>query len=795
MRIVGIAVAKDEAGVIEPFVRIHRKSLDGLIVLDDGSTDGTRAILERLARADPRVVVIDGAASDRAVSLATEQLRRLEGSAIPSATASAPKRWPGRAREGRPVVTVVVPTRDAAATLQTCLDAAAAELAPGDTLIVVDAGSRDDTQQIAERFARGWAGAAEVIQAGPDGGLSGAIAAGLVAATGEVSALVPAAVGVPRGFLDEVTSLLESRRGAGAVALEAPGRGLCLVGRNTLLHRLALNDRDALVDESGLRLSKALGALSRELVYVPAADAGLAVSTPSAARPAPATVVFGPGFFEQESTWRWMSKSATLTVARPASRTTLSFDLTCGKADRYGTFPFEVTVSAGEASMHVVTFERSEQTHHVELSVDPSPSDAVVTFDSQQSFVPAASGGGDGRELSVRLQDLRLGGHPIPPTRAPQTAPPRPPVTQAGTGARAFAFAGVAREEGYRQALESFAANPHVLVELNSRCNFHCRYCRSSSSGRQKSFMPRKLFDRLLAQLPDVTKSDLRLHVDGEPTLHPEFLEMALDANRAGHRIALATNASNLKTDFLSISMALVVNVSTSPEELATRSRMRFERYLEGVKRYVTEWTQRPTSQQLVLKIYTSAEERCQPHLVERKKAFAHAFVEGVGLADRGRWADGTGGLTHEFTCAKSPQESLSLTVQPLAEGGLYPNLSGCAMPGAAIPAGRGFCDAAWKTLAVLSDGTVSYCCVDITGETGFTRPDDVWRHGLKDLWLHHPAIQKDRTDFLAGRVTRPICQQCLASAHHRELYLFPTHFPYPPTQPAQPAASPGGTP
>ena len=80
----------------------------------------------------------------------------------------------------------------------------------------------------------------------------------------------------------------------------------------------------------------------------------------------------------------------------------------------------------------------------------------------------------------------------------------------------------------------------------------------------------------------------------------------------------------------------------------------------------------------------------------------------------------------------------------------------------------------------MLADGTVSFCCVDITGETGYTRPDELWEMSLKDLWIKHAGIQLARQEFLAGKATRPICRTCLETAGNRELYLFPEIFPIP---------------
>ena len=86
-----------------------------------------------------------------------------------------------------------------------------------------------------------------------------------------------------------------------------------------------------------------------------------------------------------------------------------------------------------------------------------------------------------------------------------------------------YSIQGIASDPEYRIQLEEFARNPAVMLELSSRCNYHCDYCRSPESDRQKSLMSRELFDHLLPQLKGLTERRLRLHVDGEPMLHPDL--------------------------------------------------------------------------------------------------------------------------------------------------------------------------------------------------------------------------------------------------------------------------------
>jgi hypothetical protein len=79
MRLFGVAMVRDEADVIEAFVRHNTCVLDGLIVADHGSLDGTREILEQLQREglQLRVVPIEEAAffqSRRITELARKAL-------------------------------------------------------------------------------------------------------------------------------------------------------------------------------------------------------------------------------------------------------------------------------------------------------------------------------------------------------------------------------------------------------------------------------------------------------------------------------------------------------------------------------------------------------------------------------------------------------------------------------------------------------------------------------------------------------------------------------------------------
>jgi organic radical activating enzyme len=338
-----------------------------------------------------------------------------------------------------------------------------------------------------------------------------------------------------------------------------------------------------------------------------------------------------------------------------------------------------------------------------------------------------------------------------------------------------FRILGPASDPAHRAQLEDFARNPAVMLELSSRCNFHCDYCRSPHSDRQKSTMSRKLFNHVLPQLQGLTQRRLRLHVDGEPMLHPEFLEIGLDANRAGYRLAIASNASALRNDFLALDMDLYVHLSSSPEEHATRSTANYALYLEKIRRYVAGWLASTATQEVELRIFYRVRDRTNEEAMRAKRVFAAEFVAGFGLDAAGCWQAPEWGP--DFVCQNQAGKTLRIRFIQTAEGGLFPTISNARNPGD-LPPDRGFCDSPWKLLAVHSDGAVGFCCVDVSGKTIFTHPDEIWEKPLSWIWNHHPRLVEARQQFMDGYVKLPICQECLQIAPNRENYLFTELFP-----------------
>ncbi len=312
-------------------------------------------------------------------------------------------------------------------------------------------------------------------------------------------------------------------------------------------------------------------------------------------------------------------------------------------------------------------------------------------------------------------------------------------------------------------ALEACLAAPEVLLEFTSRCNFACTYCSSAFKERPKVDMPLELLRHLAPQLPGLTDKVIRMHVDGEPTLHPQFFEMAQTINRHGFRTVLATNGSRLDPAFLPLDMDVLISISTCPEEFLQRHRtMSFESYIERVQAYIRAWLDTPNQQQIFVQVPYTLGNQDDPEYARRKETELARMIEAIGLPPA------EAPLTEApYQYRKSTGFRLEFYRWDIVGYALYP-VDGKRIDYPATP--TGFCDSPWKRLAVLADGRVSCCCNDLSGGTAFTEPDEVWRTPLKEIWLAHPNLLAIRSAFLERRVPLAICRHCLGAYPDHEI-------------------------
>jgi glycosyltransferase involved in cell wall biosynthesis len=170
----------------------------------------------------------------------------------------------------RPSISVVIPVRDAAATLGSCLDGLSRNLGPGDEIVIADGGSTDETLRSAYEYAARNPRNVRVVPAPAPGGLPAAAQQGLQAASHPVAVVIQANVQPPEGFLDAVLRLLAENPDTQALAIEVPRTGVCLAGPSELLRTVGRTGAETFFQPDGVALAQAMGRAGAKLAFVPA---------------------------------------------------------------------------------------------------------------------------------------------------------------------------------------------------------------------------------------------------------------------------------------------------------------------------------------------------------------------------------------------------------------------------------------------------------------------------------------------------------------------------------------------
>jgi len=89
-----------------------------------------------------------------------------------------------------------------------------------------------------------------------------------------------------------------------------------------------------------------------------------------------------------------------------------------------------------------------------------------------------------------------------------------------------------------------------VQLEVTNRCNFDCVMCQRKDLGVVFRDMPFDLYRTIIDRLPDAVRL-VSLTGWGEPTLHPDLVEMIRTARERGKRVSMTTNGVLLRGDLV----------------------------------------------------------------------------------------------------------------------------------------------------------------------------------------------------------------------------------------------------
>jgi len=111
-------------------------------------------------------------------------------------------------------------------------------------------------------------------------------------------------------------------------------------------------------------------------------------------------------------------------------------------------------------------------------------------------------------------------------------------------GARSIAGDGRASSCYFRTTVEEDSRK--ALVQIDERCNLRCAHCFVSATQQGQTMGYDDIVDKVIPRLAACRVDRVTL-TGGEPTIHPEFLDVVRAFRRAGMGVGVCTNATTLR--------------------------------------------------------------------------------------------------------------------------------------------------------------------------------------------------------------------------------------------------------
>lgn len=311
-------------------------------------------------------------------------------------------------------------------------------------------------------------------------------------------------------------------------------------------------------------------------------------------------------------------------------------------------------------------------------------------------------------------------------------------------------------------------------LELTNICNFSCEFCPEAAMKRARGMMPLEL---ARAVLDDASGSGavrtIHFHVMGEPTLHPNLIDIVAHAAGQGLKTCLTTNGSRLDEPLLrELNRAglnsMIISLQT-PDEQTFRLRgskgVTFDDYAERTVSACRLFLVGMDSTSLSVSFLSSP----------LRRLILPVFPE-VSIADTSadlrrylqEWADrvmaGTplesrrADIVQQIRKTGSFRENviqltdrISFRSRIMGDWAVHFNRNN-------VNARFGFCPGIRENFGVLWNGDYTFCCTDYEGKTSTGN----FRDMPLRAYLTSDAVQQVVRGFDRFRVLHPYCRQCL---------------------------------
>jgi radical SAM protein with 4Fe4S-binding SPASM domain len=332
-------------------------------------------------------------------------------------------------------------------------------------------------------------------------------------------------------------------------------------------------------------------------------------------------------------------------------------------------------------------------------------------------------------------------------------------------------------------------ATTGLFFELTNKCNFHCVFCPSDSQKRNLGSMNLELVKRLYTEASEkkLTNS-VNLHLMGEPTLHPDLIEILNFGASKNIKTDLVTNGSTLVAKIVpkildSLYGQIIASHMTPTKEtyhFRGKVGLSWERYISNLRLLVREYMKRIAKgtnckSDITIRVMSTMNTAANCTITETTEEARAIFKE---------WSDFVSSVEEELGMDRFDRISYN-THDLLKENG-SPSISYPLQKGIKLTFWRAFtfantrvsneyelednmetayCPHPFMHVGVLWNGDVTLCALDHDGELSV---GNINSSSLEEI-IQNDAAKRLRASML-GRCSLPsVCQICQAKPTKRQ--------------------------
>lgn len=264
-----------------------------------------------------------------------------------------------------------------------------------------------------------------------------------------------------------------------------------------------------------------------------------------------------------------------------------------------------------------------------------------------------------------------------------------------------------------------------IYIEITNKCNLSCSFCKKSSKPLKE--MSKEEFKEVILKVKDYTNI-VCLHVKGEPLLHKNIDEILSICDNSDINVSLTTNGTLLKNKI----KKLKDHKSLTKIHISLNAEVKNLDYLADVFDAVSLF---PQSKIIVYRLWAQKEEKLDDKstkIVEKLTEYYHLSTETVENIknEKNTKIDINKYLDKEYLFK-------------------WPTIN--------EEKSNGFCEGLKSQLAILSDGTVTPCCLD---DEGIINLGNIFTENIKDI-LEKEKTRKIIKGFKDNKCVEKLCQSC----------------------------------